>query len=281
MIVIILICIMVYGIYKSLTPSNSNSNYNSSYNNNAKNIYNEGEFASGFYMEEINVFVKGPVYSYGIDTHLFYGYGEGELNIKNSTGDLKIILEQSISDNRILPTSFLINNKLFSVIDKTGNFINENVDLADISVARTINYIINEQIRFNMDENTQLVTYQFLMRLLIFNLLIKRSIILNYTNRSIQIGNEYYHNRIQEFIKYEKIATDLIDKYQYDYLKSNTINIIEKLLTILELPKETRDIDKVRKQYKLLAKNIIQTFIREPTKNSKKSIVPSRNYAFI
>ncbi len=248
----IIICIIIYVLYKFFTSGSTNSAPATS--SDSKIIYADGQFEDGNYIEELNVFLKGPVYTYDLgSSRIFFGFNEGQLKIKNSSGELLIDLMKS-RDGRMLPVTFFINNKVYKVIDKHGNLIDGVVNLSNVSLARTTNYILNEQEDSNMDFNSQKATYEVLLGLLTFNLLTKRRIILTYAREYIEIANNYTYNLLQEISNYENIATDTINKYEQNYLKDQMNNIINDLLTILNLPLETRDLEKIKKQYKLLAK---------------------------
>lgn len=226
--------------YNHTTSSNSNSNFIPIY----------GEFESGSYLEKVNVYVKGPVYSYPLGEGFFWGYGGGRLLIQNSSGQLSINLVKS-PDNRIVPSSFTINNEKFSVIEKNGQFYSQQ-SYRDISLARTINYILDEQARLNMDQKSQETTFEFLIGLLVFNMLLKRKVIFRHGKEAIEVAAGT--NLQAESDKLWSVAVDLVNKYENDYLAERTTNKIQELLSILELPSTERDLNVIKKQYKVLAK---------------------------
>jgi hypothetical protein len=254
MFIFILIIIGLWLIFSSSSGSSSTSRNQNNYvqttssNTNFINIY--GEFETGSYLEDVNVYVKGPVYSYPLSQGFFWGYGAGTLSIQNSSGQLSINLVKS-TDNRMVPTSFTINNEKFSVIEKNGQFFSHK-SYRDISLARTINYILDEQARLNMDEKSQKTTFEFLIGLLVFNMMLKRKIIFRHGKEAIEVGETT--NLEVEYEKIWSIAVDLVNKYSHDYLLERTNNNIEQLLTILELPSNERDLNVIKKQYKVLAK---------------------------
>ncbi|SFB19954.1 MULTISPECIES: J domain-containing protein [unclassified Bacillus (in: firmicutes)] len=254
----IVICIVIYVLIKifgSDSSSSSSENYHSNYSASPNHIYRYGEFESGFYMEEINVFAKGPVYSFELDNgQFFWGYVEGNLTLKNSSGNIEFQLKK-LTDNRIIPVHFSLNNKRFSVVDKHGNYFNLSLqNYTDISLARTMNLVLDEQSNANMDQNLLDATYEFLISLLTFNIMSKRKIILSSNPESIHVNPKYFHRFREEVESIRGIATSLFNKYFDNYLIANTDKKIESLLSILELPSNTRDLNSIKKQYKLLAK---------------------------
>lgn len=260
MISFFIICLIIYGLYSFfkdlISPSPADTSENSINKSNTEYIYPVGEYESGFYMEEVNVFVKGPIYTYLLSKdNYFFGYTGGKLSIKNSSGTLEIELRR-IGDNRVVPTNIELNGERLLPINKYGEFVSpsDETDFKEISVARTTNHILDEQDIRNFDHSLQTETYYFLLSLLVFNMSVKRSIIFDYTRQYLHIENEYIYILAQELEKIRTKAESLIEKYSGCYIKGSSNSKIEKFLSALELPTDIRDMNTIKKQYKLLAK---------------------------
>lgn len=231
--------------------SSSSTSYttNPSASNNI--IYSIGQFESGFYNEELNTYAKGPVFSYSLsEENYLYAYGVGQLSLKNSSGIIEIQLEKR-QNRRIVPTCISINGDRLPVINQHGEFV---YSVEKVSIARTLNYAIDELSNRNIDQNIQQSTYHFLFNLLVFNLLTQRRVILDYNNQMLHIDEKYIYRLEQEVEEIRKAADDTVNKYSVNYAKDHTNKRVESLLSILELPINTKDIEVIKKQYRKLAK---------------------------
>ncbi|WP_217993940.1 J domain-containing protein [Bacillus sp. AFS001701] len=250
--------IIAFFIIKSIFfsgGSGSSEGHSHQGTSNGSTYYPAGQFETGFYIEQIHVYAKGPVFTYDTPTikdECFYVFGEGELQISNSTGELKIALKK-ISDNRIVPMHFYINGSYYPVIDRYGNTY-AGIDYTTVSVGRTAAALLNELEASLVDQHLYNRTCLFLKELLVFNMLVKRKIITSYSNHYITVSNADISTFYQTFDKLSEQAFNLMDKYITEGTGEMREDYISELLKILELPTDTRDLNVIRNQYKQLAK---------------------------
>lgn len=135
----IVIMILIFIIVGAMSDSgggsiiSSNMAASSAANN---TIYRLGQFESGVYNEESNVYTKGPIFSYPLsEESYFYAYGEGKIMIKNSSGIIEIQL-MKVQNRRIIPYSVWINGEKMPVVNQHGEFVYYAVE--KISIARTL-----------------------------------------------------------------------------------------------------------------------------------------------
>ncbi|WP_144647043.1 J domain-containing protein [Priestia megaterium] len=219
-------------------------------------IHPVANFMEGFYAEDCDVYIKGPVFLYSGEEEgeePFYAYGEGTLLFRNSTGNVHIQLKK-LNDGRIVPVKFCINGTLFPVIDKNGVFLPlENGNYNFVSIARTFCFMLQEQSNKGVNHNLQQENYLFLRNLIVFNMLGKRSMITNYSNDHITIPYKDVEIFDQKCVEFTEMAHKTIWSYENSFSKQHQNQKIAELLKILELPTDTKSLDVIKKQYRKLA----------------------------
>ncbi|MEH7452391.1 J domain-containing protein [Gottfriedia acidiceleris] len=224
-----------------------------------------GHFTNGFFIEDKDVLVEAPVYSYDnpkINVPYFYTYEEGPMILRNSSGNIRIELRK-LTDFRIVPVAICINDEWYKVVDRNGKFKEITPDsishdvLENISVGRTTSLITDLLEELGANENLILETLVFMRDLLVFNILINRKIIVATGHGVVYISNHYLARFAQLYDEVFQSAIKTMNNYNPPYEganTSNTDNHIEQLLTILELPVHTRDLNIIKHQYKQLAR---------------------------
>lgn len=252
----ILFLIAIYIAYKFFSSDSGGSNQVNHNNSSGSWYHPDGEFIEGFYIEDRDVYAKGPVYTFNFGEHgILYGYEEGILQLRNSTGNIEIQLKQ-VNDRRIVPIFFHINGKSFSVVDRNGHFLDHtNSNFNIISVVHTFSHMYTEISDANFNEQLKTDVYIFMRDLLIFNMLIKRGIISKFENQNIFVSNKYDGPIfVDKFKEIFAIAEETIDTHMGWIASGNNDSRISTLLEILELPIDTRDMNVIKKKYRSLAK---------------------------
>ena len=248
--------IIAFFVIKAIFFSSSDSRPSSYETANGSTFNNWGHFTEGFYIEEDDVFVKGPVYSYTspkVSMPNFLAFGEDNLQFKNSTGYISMYLKK-VSDGRIVPIHFFVNSNSFSVIDKHGNPHTGN-DYTSVSVARSLSLMLHTLELQGANENLIKTTYLFVKELLVFNMMVKRKIITSYGDSYIVISNNHISSFYQTHTNLYDSAGDTISSYaDSPYSGQPKDDHISKLLKTLELPTDTSDFNVIKNQYKQLAK---------------------------
>lgn len=246
-------------------PSNNSSSGTGSTESqlNATHYDCKGHFSDGFFIEERDVFIEAPVYSYDspkINVPFFYSYKEGEMSLRNSSGNIKIELWQ-LNDCRVVPIGVCINGEWFKIVDKNGK-LKEQADFTsinqykDISVGRTACLIMDILEEAGANENLVLETFIFMRDLLVFNILINRKIIVAAGHGYVYISNNHLTRFAQLYDEVFQTALNTMQNYHvpYEEANNNVDDYVADLLAILELPAHTRDLNIIKHQYKQLAK---------------------------
>jgi len=252
----ILFLIVIYIAYKCFSSDSGGSTQVNRNDSSGSWYHPDGQFIEGFYIEDRDVYAKGPVFSFNFgEQGLLYGYEEGILQLRNSTGNIEIQLKQ-VNDRRIVPIFFHINGKPFSVVDKNGNFLNQNnSNFNIISVVHTFSHMYAEISDANFNEQLKIEVYIFMRDLLIFNMMIKRGIIAKFENQNIFVSNKYDGPLfVDKFREIFVIAEETIETHMDWITSENNDSRVSILLEILELPTDTRDMNIIKKQYRTLAK---------------------------
>ncbi|MGE7716941.1 J domain-containing protein [Priestia megaterium] len=252
MFLLIVAIFILYFIFSNSGDSSSNSQR--PVNSNSHLIDIHGSFHDGFYIEDIKVYVKGPISTYEMTSDYYlFAFGPGELKVNNSNAEVVINLEKTRSQ-RIVPANFFINKEKFPVINKQGRPDFSVIDLTNVDVTKTLCYMLDELNARDIDAIVIDVIFDYMTKIILYNMLINNSVITDYSIYSIEIHKNHYFNLLSTIEKYCNIIDKKLESYMGNYSEASKSQRIKQLLAILELPSDIDDIVTIKRQYKLLAK---------------------------